>query len=240
MRILLLTDSLGCPREEISVKDTWTERLMDSYKGSGAVFYTYCCYGLSVKDIPMAYINFLKPDVIICEIGIVDACRRALTEKEEFILSRIPLISRLIRSFCSRNHFLLTKIRQIHRCREGKFQAMLERMAKESDAYIYLVEIAPPGDFLVKHTCHAAEDIQAYNRALDRVADLENVELLQPFSKNRNLDCNEYLLAADGHHLNLAGQELVFSCVGKALSSKGCSRQIRKGKGLADEGSAYQ
>lgn len=79
-RILIVTDSLGCPREQIPSDVTWTERIISKY-GSDVLIYTYCVYGLRCVDIPFGYIQFLKPNIIIFQFGICDACRRATPEK---------------------------------------------------------------------------------------------------------------------------------------------------------------
>ena len=39
MRVLLITDSLGCPREEIGVKDTWTDRILTKWSSKNVHFY---------------------------------------------------------------------------------------------------------------------------------------------------------------------------------------------------------
>ena len=78
MRILLITDSLGCPREEIAVYDTWTDRILSKWSSGKIHFYTLCKHGLAADDIDINYVKEISPDLIIMQIGIVDACPRAL------------------------------------------------------------------------------------------------------------------------------------------------------------------
>ena len=78
MRILLITDSLGCPREEIAVYDTLTDRILSKCSSGKIHFYTLCKHGLAADDIDINYEKEISPDLIIMQIGIVDACPRAL------------------------------------------------------------------------------------------------------------------------------------------------------------------
>ena len=113
MRIVIITDSLGCPREEINVNDTWTDKILKQWSGyQSNSFYTVCSRGLSSKDVSLEYIALLKPDLIICQIGIVDACRRALSRTEQAIISRIPGLGNIVKGFCSKHHLQITKMRE--------------------------------------------------------------------------------------------------------------------------------
>ncbi|SFB05580.1 hypothetical protein [Selenomonas ruminantium] len=95
MRVLLITDSLGCPRHEIDVKYTWTNKILSKYSNKVEV-YTYCYPGLSADDININYVKFLKPDLIVLQVGVADACRRALSRNELFVIRHIPIIKRLV------------------------------------------------------------------------------------------------------------------------------------------------
>ena len=216
IRVLLLTDSLGCPRAEIEVDNVWTERIISEF-GDKITFYTLCSYGLSAKNVPKDYVGYLKPDLIICQIGIVDACRRALTTIEESIISRIPFFSKVVRGVCSRNHYFFTKHRNIHYASEREFSSSLDELIKGAGMRIMFIEIAPPGKFLIGKTYNVEKDIKNYNNIIYKKEDKEKVIIIRPYSERESLDCSEYLIGADGHHLNKQGNNMVFEAVRKQL-----------------------
>lgn len=131
MRILLLTDSLGCPRIEVPVEKTWTFKIMKEWCGK-SIFYTYCRHGLDSKDIYISIndIKELEPDIILCQVGIVDACRRALTKRERQIISIFPgVFQKAIRTYIEKNHFQMTKKRNIHYNSAKKLKETLEMLS---------------------------------------------------------------------------------------------------------------
>ena len=211
-RVLLLTDSLGCPREEIDANDMWIDRILSEF-GDRATFYTSCHYGLSAKTIPMSYIGYLKPDYIICQVGIVDSCRRALTIKEERFVSGIPLFGEMVRRFCSRKHLFLTKIREIHYANLDEFSDSIDSLQKLTKIRLSLIEIAPPGRFLVDKTYNVENDVSKYNSIIYSKENSGMCDVIRPYSNSGLSDCNEYLLKVDGHHLNILGNDLVYKAV---------------------------
>lgn len=211
-RAVLLTDSLGCPRDEIAVDSMWTDQILSEF-GDRITFYSSCIYGLSAKDIPKDYIRYLEPDLVICQIGIVDACRRALTVKEEKRISKIPVFRRLIKGVCSKKHYAITRIRNKHRANMREFSDALDSLIDIANIKIAFLEIAPPGDFLVGKTYNVKEDITQYNKILDEKEVMKKVDIIRPFSRSSILDCNEYILKADGHHLNIQGNSMVYEAV---------------------------
>ena len=140
MRVLLLTDSLGCPREETCVSETWTDRIMTKWSGNGLVFYTYCIHGLSVSRIHLEYLREISPDVIIMQVGVVDACRRALGKYEFEVVSRIPVVSSIVKKICGKYHYFFTVVRNVHHCSQKKFFRILNQICEESiGSLLYIV-----------------------------------------------------------------------------------------------------
>ena len=219
MRVVLLTDSLGCPREELNVKDVWTERILSDNELKKITFYTQCFYGLSSKMINQTYIRYLNPDVIICQIGIVDACRRALTKKEVSFISNIPYFRKIIHDFCSKNHYFLTKIRDIHDANCLEFGSVIKNLSLICNKCILLIEIAPPGEFLINKTFNVEDDIRTYNNIIYSMHNGENIRVTKPYNEYGIDLYNDYLIKNDGHHLNMLGQELVYNKVKSFLLS---------------------
>ncbi len=211
MRVLLLTDSLGCPRKEIKVNNTWTDKIIKKWASHNVYFYTYCKHGLSAGDISITYIKEIEPDVIIMQVGIVDACRRALSRGEYKIISKLPLIKTFVKRICNRFHYEITKIRNVRYYSLNKFMHTINKIIEETGAHVVFLQIAPPGKTLVRKVYNIQNDIEEYNNAVK-----ENlmVQFLNPYIGN----VDDYILESDGHHLNLRGEEMVFCAVDKFIS----------------------
>lgn len=206
MRVLLLTDSLGCPREETRVSETWTDRIMTKWSGNGLVFYTYCIHGLSVSRIHLEYLREISPDVIIMQVGVVDACRRALGKYEFEVVSRIPVVSSIVKKICGKYHYFFTVVRNVHHCSQKKFFRILNQICEESIGSVYFIKIASPGNYLKEKFFRVEKDIPIYNSIAENISKLRIVD---PYG-NHNPDT---FLLSDGHHLNLLGNELLYKAV---------------------------
>lgn len=209
-RILFITDSLGCPRMEINVVDTWTDKILSKWSDKTVHFYTYCRHGLASKDIDVGYVKEVEPDLIIIQVGIVDACRRSLSRRELNIVSRIPLVRRIIRFISNRYHHALTRIRNVHYCSLDEFKKSIAKIKNEMSAKLVFISIAPAGNNLVKKVYNVQEDINRYNAA---VKEMPDVDFINPYTGN----ADDFILSTDGHHLNLRGEEMVFQAVDKVI-----------------------
>lgn len=150
MRVLLITDSLGCPREEIGVKDTWTDRILTKWSSKNVHFYTYCKHGLVSKDIDINYVKEIEPDLIIIQVGIVDACRRALSRRELAIISHIPIVRRIVNIFCNKYHYMITRVRNVHYCTVDKFEESIRNIYNASSADFVFLSICSGGGGIAK------------------------------------------------------------------------------------------
>ena len=168
-RAIILTDSLGCPRPETNVKDTWTDKVLQKWSGD-IVFYTKCVRGLSAANIDTEEISLLRPDVIICQIGVVDCSRRALSLMELKILSRIPGINKVVHSFCSKHTYWMTKVRNKHYQTESQFREKLQNIIDESGAEVYFIKIAPAGGYMKSKVFNFENDVRTYNNVLETLA----------------------------------------------------------------------
>ena len=206
MRVLLLTDSLGCPREETNVSDTWVDRILRKWSGKEVNFYTYCVHGLSASRIDVEYLREIQPDIIIMQIGIVDACRRALGKYEFEIVKRIPWMGNVVKKFCGKYHYVLSAVRNVHYCSRTRFFKVVSQICEESIGEVFFLKIALPGSDLVKKTYNVEKDVYAYNSIVGTIPKLKVVD---PYG-NRNPDT---FLLSDGHHLNPLGNELLYKTV---------------------------
>lgn len=210
MRVLILTDSLGCPRKETHVSETWTDRIIKKWS-KDFIIYTYCVHGLSASKINLEYIKEISPDIIIMQIGIVDACRRALRSYEEELISRIPGVRTLIRKICSKFHYQFTVIRNIHDCSIKKFNSILNSICENTEGRKYFIRIAPAGHGLVKKVYNVKKDVATYNFVSQNI---KGLEILDPYGRKNP----ESYLLPDGHHLNSLGNEMVYKSVDKILN----------------------
>lgn len=213
-RILILTDSLGCPREETSVEKTWTDKILQKWTGSNMYFYTYCKHGLEARHIDFNYIKEIQPDLIIVQLGIVDACRRAFSRKFIFIVSHIPIISKLVNAFARRFHYFLTKIKNIHSTKPKDFRNRLMQLSNIAENVVF-ISIAPPGKSLKERVYKVKTDVIEYNNIIKDVATISKKKLLNPYQEIEKIDS---ILLNDGHHLNDIGISLVFNECDKFLT----------------------
>lgn len=212
MRILLLTDSLGCPRDEIHPEKTWTERIIRKWADEDIIFYTVCSYGLSVSDVKMNYIRYIQPDVVICQIGIVDASRRVLTRRELAWLSKSQIVSKIVNKICKKHHYFFSKIRDIHYASKQEFSSFIENLAEMAVKKVFIIQIANPGEYLINSVYRIVEDIEEYNNIIKSFQG-KKVHLINPYEK---FEADDYTMG-DGHHLNDLGLELVYKSVDVVL-----------------------
>lgn len=173
-RVLIITDSLGCPRKETRVFDTWTDRLMRTWNLPGILFYTKCMHGQQTRMLNLESISEIEPNIIIFQIGIVDACRRALTRLEMAVASRLPVVGPAINRFCKKHHYRLTKLRNIHTTSAERYYQILQTIIDANpQAYMFFLQIAPAGNFLRQDIYNVDNDIIHYNSMLDKLS-IEN------------------------------------------------------------------
>ena len=215
-RILLITDSLGCPRAETPVENTWTEKILRYYTDDndthitsdtgGGYFYTYCEHGLSASWLKLDYIEEIKPDILIIQIGIVDACRRAFSRRFLRLIQITKILEKPINIIASRHHFLFTKLHNEHYCSIQLFKHRLESVAKAAKDVLF-IPIAQPGKYLMDKTYNVVNDVNAYNEIIYEVADQYSCTVAEPYK-----DLADYLLD-DGCHLNDKGILAVYETV---------------------------
>ena len=214
-RVILLTDSLGCPRKETSVEITWTDRVLRSF--SGCYFYSCCIHGLYAKMVPIEYIHELQPDLIIIQMGVVDACRRAMPDILEKIVRHIPLLSNLVRYVCRKFHFGITRLFNIHYTSVENFYSLFVNVLEHSETDICFITIAPASFVMKSKVYNFEQDVKEYNKVFLKLQNKygKRIHIINPYE---NSDPDE-LFIGDGHHLNEKAHDIVFSSVSNYLSS---------------------
>jgi len=210
--MLIITDSLGCARPDVGIpiEKTWTSRIIQDFSSIYDIF-TIMQPGLTVNRLNPEFINEYDADVIICQVGIVDASRRALGGIEQKVFSKIPIIGRIVHLFVKNHHYFLTKIRNIHYADIDTYKNKIASIIRSSKHKTIFIAIAPPGEFLVRRTYNIEEDIRNYNNSVKMINN-EKLFYLNPYKNGV-----EGVLLDDGHHLTAAGNDMVLSEVSRVL-----------------------
>jgi len=171
-------------------------------------------HGLHSGKLDYHLIGELKPDIVICQIGIVDSVRRAYSENYTNFIGNIRGIGRIHRRFASTHHFFLTRIKNVHKVPPAAFRNNIARIIEETGTgKIFFIRIANAGEAMRKKIYRCQEDIDAYNAILSSF--VGKIDLLDPYYGHR---IGDYILPDDGHHLTLLGHDLVFFAIDKILN----------------------
>jgi len=204
MRILTVTDSLGMPREVVSIEETWPGKFVSLSREKNIEVYTHCRRALSAKDVTAEEIMEYKPNVVIFQIGIVDVCRRVLTRREQWIWSKIPVLGGAVHKFCHAHHYFMTKLRNKHVADVTTLRNLMAKVADQVDRVLWIC-VAPPGKELSDITYNVDKDIKVYNSYIEKTMS-EKIVIVNPYANNNM----ETILLPDGYHLTVEGNDVVF------------------------------
>lgn len=218
-RILIITDSLGCPRKENEVENTWVDKVLKYCCGKKFIVYTYCYYGLYFKKIPLEYVREINPDILFIQVGVVDACRRVMSRPFEQIVSRIPIVSRIVHAFAQKFHYQITKLRNVHYSSTEEVRNACKELVKRTKGDLYFIKIAPSSSVMENKAYNFSRDVAQYNETICSVVEeSENrIRILNPY---KDVSAEDIFLY-DGHHLNEKGSNLVYACVKDILENGG-------------------
>ena len=211
MRVLIITDSLGCPRVETDVTETWVDQILRNKKGSNFYFYTYCVHGLYFQLVPLNYVIELNPDLIIIQMGVVDACRRTISRNINRVISRIPVIRGLAHYIQHKFHYEITKRANIHSTFPEAVKKICEEILTQVKSKIWFICIAPASGIMKKKVYNFEDDVRTYNGIFQELAAkyVDRVQYINPYIG----ECPENLFLQDGHHLERRGIKCVYDAV---------------------------
>lgn len=219
MRILMITDSLGIPRQDLDVQDVWVFKLIEELRLNHQVI-THLHPGLSIEDVVRLRENLFllyKPELVILQLGIVDCSRRVLPKEFVKIVSKFRLLSKLIQKFAKRYHYQITRLfdfKYVQSCEFKLYIDSLGRELAEKNINLCIIAIAPPGKFLLDTTYAIAKDIEQYNKLFQAI-ESSQIIYVNPYNGQ---DAANILNIADGHHLNPVGHDLVYKHVKEAIN----------------------
>jgi acyl-CoA thioesterase I len=210
MRVLLVTDSLGLPRdipEGVNYNETWTKLLSFKYEtchlGNG---------GATIKRLyeQMNYYRTFNPDIVVIQSGIVDATPRALTLLENEIINNFSFTKKLA-NIILKPKFLrfLRRYRNITYTKSSKFKStMLEIKEMFLDKKIIWIEILPIQDFYEMKVPGIKRNVKKFNSLINEIYKGDVIQLI---------DIPMSYIMSDGIHLNQKGNDFLFTRIDAKL-----------------------
>lgn len=209
-RLLIITDSLGLPRdkpEETFYENTYPFLLSNHYQ-----VFQCSIGGATIKELvdQAHYYKQYKPDIVILQSGIVDCSPRAYTKNEEWfwgLCSCTKAIRKLLSMTITTRR--LRRIRKRVWTKESKYKEECNRyIALFPDSQCYVLSIiASPASETVNPGMFS--NVGKYNR------------LLKNLFKEKYINLEEMPVSgimSDYHHLNSEGHLYVAEAIINALS----------------------
>lgn len=197
-RILVLTDSMSLPRDNVTCwSDTYVNLLRKSI--ADAEFIHLGIGKATISDLLnqlKRYYQFTNPDIIILHCGIVDCAPRALHCWEQKILSYIPFLRDLVYKY----RIFLRKVRQVQYTSISSFEDALLEIKKIFDVPLISIGMAPPSKIYRNKikVSKITKIIMQYNEVLKRHTKFIDLE---EFPHNA--------FGSDGYHFNKIGHSFV-------------------------------
>ena len=214
-KVLVIGDSLSLAREELKFNDTWLSKLENKLFNKYQ-FIGIQRRGLTTKILSMQdTLEYISPDIIIIQLGIVDCAPRLLWFYEEQIISRLPF-------FISKRYIQFIKLfrnRNIKRryVSKEKFNLLLKDYIKRAKDIkvkkIILTPIPEPSTILLNKNSMIKDSIKEYNNILQNFEDNILVFCVEQLSEKRHGD----IFLDDGYHINLTGHKFLATIFNKEI-----------------------
>lgn len=211
--ILIIGDSLGLPRKDLSYKCTWPYLLSSKLKDFD--FIIKLQRALTTRHLFEApkqdWLEFYMPNTVIMQIGIVDCAPRYVKKYGLInkVLATIPsvlsqIIWKLIKRFRKRSvRYADVSLEDYHQ----NLVRFLGRCETINTEKVILIKIASPGPSFIKKNPNVPLQIRKYNEILDLLSKENDRVVL--------VDClteiNQEFLCDDGYHLNEKGNSLLYN-----------------------------
>jgi hypothetical protein len=212
MRVLILSDSLGLPREInnelVSFEDTYVYLLRKKYPKADIVHLGIG--GATMADIykQSLYYPVMNPDYVFIQCGIVDCAPRAFTRFESKVIRELRLkklfnlLVKFLRRYRKHTYTTKRKFKKYIHLTNNNFKVKTDR--------IFYIGILPGSEDYEKLLPNIKKQIKAYNNILK----LEGVNYIG------NEDFPREGILLDHHHLNVKGNEIIFNKIDNILSSE--------------------
>ena len=206
--IVIVTDSLGIPREQpkrMGPKIVWPFRIKN-------VSYIHTRTGYTIIDVVRdmdLHIKACEPDLIVLQVGIVDCAPRVLSRTEARLIRTIPGLEAIVGWLIKKYRKQLLRLRKIQYVPITVFIEGLKRLKEKNPGVpIIAVSILPACAAYESLVPGISNEIKKYNSAL-----AENLCYIDPYEGF----APEKLCVDDYHHLNEKGHDLVVKAVNEAV-----------------------
>lgn len=209
-RIVILGDSLGMARSEIKFEETYPYILQTSLpdceiyaKHRRANDSDLQSEFLNIQDD----IDYMKADILVIHLGIVDCAPRLFSRAEQKRLQYLKIISKYIIAFMSKRRFFFTKLFPKVYVDRGSYEKNIRTLilsGKKNAKRVIVVNIADTSVENKKKSYGFEENIKQYNEVLSKLVEENEVELLEMFKIT-----DESMLLEDGIHLSVKGNHLL-------------------------------
>lgn len=212
--ILIITDSLGIPRkypEYINETKIWCYKLQQTRQDN-----IYCLPIPNLdtnhlQSMAELYLSAYQVDIVIIQVGIVDCAPRVLTKNEVKLISRLKILSKIIKPFIKKHRNWLIKKRKITYTTRENFRKNIQKiLAALTTSQTYFIPIAPSSQGFENYNNGVSVNISEYNKIIKNEANIINVY---------DLEDTEKIFMSDHHHLNECGHKQVFVKVNSFLNS---------------------
>ncbi|MDR6940547.1 hypothetical protein [Mucilaginibacter pocheonensis] len=222
-KVLIVADSNGMPRNEISYEDTWVYKLIKAFpeinfidrcKRASTVL-RLVSEGGDVTNVKKGadLLEYYNPDIVILQLGIVDCSPRYVNKRNLFvkILYKLPgkiqsVIFSAIKKYGARNPKYAFVTSSAFR---NSVDSYLSR-ALETGTKVMAISIAPVTEEFVRKSPHIINSINEYNGIYRELRNkYPNFFVVDPFGAG--VDINR--IALDEFHVNSEGHSIVFENV---------------------------
>lgn len=213
-KILLVGDSISMvrPNEGVFFQDLFITKLNIIFPGNivvNAALRSNDTQSILKDHFLNEYVHPLSPDIIILQMGIVDASPRIFTKNEKMILSILsksrlmkPLAKRVIK-FRSERRYEFTQKRAVSSVTLSDFKNNLDKFLSickndNPNVHFIVINICKPGKFMIERNFGIISQILAYNAVLSDFRDDNNFELIDIYNYTAE---NPDTLLPDGYHI---------------------------------------
>lgn len=213
-KILLVGDSISMvrPNEGVYFQDLFVTKLNIEFPGNiivNAALRSNDTQNILKDNFLNEYVYPLAPDIIILQLGIVDASPRIFTRKEKILLSLLsknsimkPLANRIIK-YRSERRFEFTKKRAISSVTLSDFKNNLDNFLTicrncNSQVSFIIINICKPGDFMTERNFGINSQIMSYNSVLTNFSEHNHFQIIDVYNYTSE---NADTLLPDGYHI---------------------------------------
>ena len=216
-QILIITDSLGFPRESpefVQYSETYIALLKAKFRtydfihigrGGGTIVDLF-------KHTNYFHGGTIKPMLVLMQSGVVDCAPRALTEIEQYILARLPIVGPWIGAAVKRH------VRPLRRWRNMTYTPL-----STFEDYVNRFEVLYTNIHWIGILPADAEYERSLNGMTDNINKYNNILRTRRFVATDDFTSKHIM--TDFHHLNKAGHEKLFERLAKVVESQMCASQ---------------